>query len=61
MFSSKKIPDTSSPLSDFFHNASAGEKKRVYMEVLRVATEEQQKVMDAADKLLAEQRAVARD
>jgi hypothetical protein len=32
---------TSTPFSDFFHNASSKEKKRVYAEVLRGATERQ--------------------
>ncbi len=43
LFSSKKkvITDVSSPFSDFIRNASSKEKKRVYTDVLKKATEMQ--------------------
>ena len=36
---------TSTPFSDFFRNASSGEKKRVYEHVLKRATERQQNII----------------
>jgi hypothetical protein len=38
----------STPFSDFFRNASSGEKKRVYEQVLKRATERQQSVIKKA-------------
>lgn len=37
-------PLKSSPLSEFIRTASAGEKKRVYADILRKATERQNRV-----------------
>lgn len=42
------------PLSHFVRNASSGDKKRVYAEVLRKATESQVRVLEEAQR---EQRA----
>lgn len=44
------------PLSHFVRNASSGEKKKVYSEVLRRATESQVRVIEQAER---EQRAAA--
>lgn len=46
----KSPPPTSSPLSEFIRNASAGEKKRVYMEVLARASERQRKLVESVDE-----------
>lgn len=46
-FDKPKIVE-STPFSDFIRNASSAEKKKVYKEVLRKATERQQAVLQAA-------------
>lgn len=38
-------PVISTPFSDFIRNASAAEKERVYMEVLKRATERQNRLL----------------
>lgn len=50
MFStrSKPKPLASTPFSDFIRNASSREKKRVYEDVMKKATERQQRVLDAS-------------
>lgn len=44
LFKARPKPTTSSPFSEFIRNASSAEKKRVYGDVLRKATERQQRV-----------------
>ena len=44
LFSRRKTV-SSTPFSDFIRKASAGEKKRVYTEVLKKATERQNAVL----------------
>ena len=43
-FKKETLKDTK--LSNFFRKASSGEKKKVFMEVLRKATEDQKKILD---------------
>ncbi|MES2886139.1 MAG: hypothetical protein V4709_15140 [Pseudomonadota bacterium] len=47
MFSLKRKPQEvpSTPFSDFIRNASAAEKKKVYTQVLKKATERQNRVL----------------
>lgn len=45
-FRTKKVAST--PFSDFIRKAPVGERKRVYAEVLRQATESQLKVVKAS-------------
>ena len=52
-FKTKKVEST--PFSNFIRNAPAGERKRVYTEVLRVATESQLKIVRASRSKLSEQ------
>lgn len=47
---SKPKPTTSTAFSDFIRNASAAEKKKVYSEVMRKASERQNAVLAASDK-----------
>ncbi len=42
---SKNKPVTSTPFSEFIRNAKAGEKKRVYVEVMKKATDRQNAVI----------------
>lgn len=57
LFSRRKtVPST--PFSDFIRNAKSDEKKRVYMEVLRKATERQNAVA-ASDAATTAQRHTA--
>jgi hypothetical protein len=44
----RTVPET--PLSNFIRNASSGDKKRVYSEVLRKATESQVRVLEEAER-----------
>lgn len=53
--SSKKKPLASTPFSDFIRNAKSAEKKRVYEEVLKKATESQKRVMERAAARKAKQ------
>jgi hypothetical protein len=53
------VPET--PLSKFIRNASSGEKKRVYSEVLRKASESQVRVLEEVRKEHSAQRAAAAD
>lgn len=46
IFPKKTELKSSSEFSRFFHKASSGEKKRVYKEVARKATEEQRAILD---------------
>ena len=39
--------------SEFIRTASAGKKKRVYMDVMRQATKQQQETIDKAERLIA--------
>lgn len=39
------IPMDSTPFSEFIRNASSAEKKRVYTEVMRKATERQNRIL----------------
>jgi len=50
MFStrSKRKPLASTPFSDFIRNASSREKKRVYEDVMKKATERQQRILAEA-------------
>lgn len=52
MFStiSKRKPLASTPFSDFIRNASSGEKKRVYEDVMKKATERQRRVLAEANQ-----------
>jgi hypothetical protein len=45
MFSTRKKPSGSTPLSEFIRNATSEEKKKVYSEVLRRASERQNEVV----------------
>lgn len=47
MFSKKKTLKTTT-FSEFIRNASSGEKKRVYTDVLKKATERQQTLIEKA-------------
>ena len=51
LFSKKEKKDTE--FSRFFREASSGEKKKVFTEVLRKATEDQKKVMQKYDTKIA--------
>ena len=42
---SKTKPVSSTPFSEFIRNAKAGEKKRVYVEVMKKATDRQNAVI----------------
>ena len=42
----KKVP-TSSEFSRFFREASSGEKKKVFMDIARKASEDQRKILDS--------------
>ena len=42
---SKSKPLASTPFSEFIRNAKAGEKKRVYVEVMKKATDRQNAVI----------------
>ena len=42
----RRRPTANSSFSEFIRNASSGEKKRVYSDVLRRATERQRAVLD---------------
>lgn len=42
---SKAKPVASTPFSNFIRNASSGEKKRVYTEVIKKATERQKRLL----------------
>jgi len=44
----KSKPTKSSPFSEFIRTASSAEKKRVYGEVLKKATERQERVLKKA-------------
>lgn len=44
----KSKPTRSSPFSEFIRTASSAEKKRVYGEVLKKATERQERVLKQA-------------
>lgn len=46
---SKKVAST--PFSDFIRNASSGEKKRVYADVLEKATQRQREQIKRAEEL----------
>lgn len=48
----KTKPTTSSKFSDFIRNASSVEKKRVYMEVMKKASERQNAQIKLAQKKL---------
>ena len=43
---SKTKPLPSTPFSEFIRNAKAGEKKRVYVEVMKKATDRQNAVIE---------------
>lgn len=45
MFRAKPKILTSTPLSDFIRNASSAEKKRIYKQVLKKATERQNRLL----------------
>jgi len=45
-FGKKKDEDNSSEFSRFFRTASSGEKKRVFMEIARKASEDQRKIFN---------------
>ena len=45
IFSKAKLA-TSTPFSEFIRNAKAGEKKRVYVEVMKKATDRQNAVIE---------------
>lgn len=45
MFSFRKSKRSSTPLSDFVRNASASEKKKVYVVALKKASDAQNKVV----------------
>lgn len=45
MITFKRKPEHSSPFSEFIRNASAEEKKRVYSDVLKRASERQREVI----------------
>lgn len=47
-FRQKPKPVVSTRFSDFIRNASSGEKKRVYMQVMKRATERQSRVLAEA-------------
>lgn len=51
---SKKPALESTPFSEFIRNASSAQKKKVYMEVLRKATERQNAVIASVKKDLAQ-------
>jgi hypothetical protein len=53
-FKTKKVEST--PFSNFIRNAPVGERKRVYAEVLRIATESQLKIVRASHLKQSEQR-----
>ena len=46
----KSKPKTSTPFSEFIRNAKSDEKKRVYTDVLRRATERQLAVIETSGK-----------
>jgi hypothetical protein len=48
LFPISNPPLASTPFSDFFRKASSSEKKRVYNEVLKGATERQQNIVNQA-------------
>lgn len=43
----KPVPST--PFSEFIRNAKSGEKKRVYTDVMRKASEEQNRVLNSSE------------
>jgi hypothetical protein len=45
-FFSRRKAVASTPFSDFIRNASSGEKKRIYTEVLKKATERQNTITE---------------
>lgn len=51
----RKRTGYNSPFSEFIRNASAGEKKKVYEQVMRDAIEEQRKLMERAEKMQKDQ------
>ena len=48
LFKPKVKPVASTPFSDFIRNAKAAEKKRVYTDVMRKATENQNRLLAQA-------------
>ena len=52
-----KKPTTSSALSEFMRNASSREKKRAFKKIIEESIKEQQKIIDLADRMDAEERA----
>lgn len=51
---SKTKPLASTPFSDFIRNASSAEKKKVYSEVMKKATERQNAVLATAKQKASE-------
>lgn len=54
MFSAKHKTVASTPFSEFIRNASSAEKKQVYTQVLKKASERQRKVLEEAAARKAE-------
>jgi hypothetical protein len=50
LFGRGSNPQTSSEFSRFFRNASSGEKKKVFMEVAKKASKDQQEVLRSSTK-----------
>lgn len=55
MFSFKKKPKIDSAISEFMRNASAKEQKRVFKKVIEESIKDQQKVIERAAEIRAEQ------
>ena len=54
MLNFKSKPKQDSALSEFMRNASSREKKRAFKEIIEESIKDQQKIIDLADRMVAE-------